>query len=168
MPAHVRAPTSNCGQSIVLTCRNIHRSAYICPMFPYRLFGFFGIVMLFACGTVMNPRLSRPTVQYYLGDENTAVLTADSTVQANSWVLIAQQTGNRRFARLVKGSPSLFSLDSLFKDSAWVKVPYGSIWSGRLNRLERKAGHGKKDRIDRGRGYRACSYSQYTGYVRYL
>jgi hypothetical protein len=116
-------------------------------MFSYRLFGFFGIVMLFACGTVMNPRMSRPTVQYYLGDENTAALTADSTVQANSWVLIAQQTGNRRFARLVKGSPSLISLDSLFKDSAWVKVPYGSIWSGRLNRLERRAGHGKKDRL---------------------
>lgn len=116
-------------------------------MFPFRLLGLFGIIGLSACGTVMNPRVQSPNMHYFLGDENDGKLTSDTSINASSWILVAQQTGNRRFVRLVKGSPSLISLDSLFKDSAWVKVPYGSIWSGRLNRLERKAGHGKKDRL---------------------
>lgn len=84
---------------------------------------------------------------YFLGDENMGTPMADTSMQGSSWIMVAQQTGNRRFVRLIKGSPSLIGLDSLFQDSAWVKVPYGSIWSGRLNRLERKAGHGKKDRL---------------------
>jgi len=90
---------------------------------------------------------SRHALFFGGGDENDGKLTSDTSINVSSWILVAQQTGNRRFVRLVKGSPSLIALDSLFKDSAWVKVSYGSIWSGRLNRLERKAGHGKKDRL---------------------
>lgn len=104
-------------------------------------------MVLMACGTVMNPRIGSPSANYFLGDQNTVKMSIDSSINASSWVLVAQQTGNGRFVRLVKGLPELYTADSLFQDSAWVKVPYGSIWSGRLNRLERKAGHGKKERL---------------------
>jgi len=95
----------------------------------------------------MNPRMQSPSMNYFLGDANEGSPKVDTSIKSNSWIMVAQQVGNRRFVRLVKNNPSVLSLDSLFKDSVWVKVPYGSIWSGRLNRLGRRAGHGKKDRL---------------------
>lgn len=111
------------------------------------LLGLLAVFLLNGCGTVMNPRIQSPSDSYYIGEPNTQYLRADTGIKSPSWVLVAQQTGSRRYVRLVKGNPALVSIDSLISDSAWVKAPYGTIWSGRLNRLQRKAGHGKKEHL---------------------
>lgn len=111
------------------------------------LLGLVGFLVMNGCGTVMNPRLQSPSSSYYIGEPNSHYFSVDTAIKSPSWVLVAQQTGSRRYVRLVKGNPSLISLDSLISDSSWVRAPYGTIWSGRLNRLQRKAGHGKKEHL---------------------